>query len=741
MKRRFAHRPKETLRSGTRFRPWRAAAWSGSLAILCGIMVYLLQPRFIRLLDLQAYDLLLPAYERSMRLPPPVIIDIDEASLESHGPWPWPRFLVAKLIGALTDIGVTAVGLDMVLSGQEHASPKRIQGVSPQEQPADGSRIGLPEEGPDVDAVMAAALRKAPVVLGAFARTGDGTGGQAALPAGYVAEKTGLRRTEKFPGKLLPRVRSIVAPLPLLRAAAPIGLVNLERDQDGVVRRLHLLRQAGDEIYPALPLRLFMRALDIEIIEMQLRPDAGGLRALRAGELALPVGRDGSMLIPFHADGRACLQVSAGAVLRGEVFPELLRGRIALVGSSASGIALPYSIPRLKSVPGVAVHAAALDALANGAAVAIPDWAGAAQTAGIVLFGSVAALAFSFGNTPACLATAGFQAAAGIVAARLLFMQGLFLSPVCMLLTGAAAGLIILPLRFMRRQRQARRLRIALSRYMPSEIIQRIADGQDDSLSGEERELSILFTDIRGFSAISEKLAPPLAASLLNRCFAPMTAIVREYGGTPDKFIGDALMAFWNAPLNIERHPVRAVEAALAMHERLGLINTACIAEFGFSVAMGTGINTGNVYVGNMGSTEFASYTLIGDNVNLAARIEKLCVVYGVPIVASEETMLRCAGAFGVQYLDTLRVRGRENPVSIFMPLRRNDYAGRREEIADWGAARALYAKGKFKEAANAFAKLHSAFPGVRLYALYLERARRLYAHPPCFWDGIWNMG
>jgi adenylate cyclase len=294
-------------------------------------------------------------------------------------------------------------------------------------------------------------------------------------------------------------------------------------------------------------------------------------------------------------------------------------------------------------------------------------------------------------------------------------------------------------LRFWQEEKQKLVLRNAFSRYVSPEIVKRITKLRGNLFAGEERELSILFTDIRGFTTLSEKLSPPQVVSLLNRYFTPMTALVRAHSGTMDKFIGDALMAFWNAPLDVPGHAGLAVESALAMQEKLLALNEDLFREFGVHIRMGAGVHTGPAYVGNMGSAELVNYTLIGDNVNLASRLEGLCPQYGVGVVISGETRAGCEDLFAFQYLDTIRVKGKSQPVSVYAPLRREDEAARREELLFWQDACELYRSGDFARAADAFTGLCKQFPDVKLYAVHAERVRSLLRNPPPDWNGIWT--
>jgi adenylate cyclase len=250
-------------------------------------------------------------------------------------------------------------------------------------------------------------------------------------------------------------------------------------------------------------------------------------------------------------------------------------------------------------------------------------------------------------------------------------------------------------------------------------------------MAGEERELSIMFTDIRGFTSMSEKLTPQEVVALLNRYFAPMTALVRAHSGTLDKFIGDALMAYWNAPLDVPEHPAKALETALAMQEALPAVNERLRADLNLEIRIGVGVHTGKAFVGNMGTADFINYTLIGDSVNLASRLEGLCPQYGVGVVVSGEVRDACGEAFAWQQLDTIQVKGKTQPVTIYHPMRPKEAAMRRDELAAWEAAREKYAAGDFAAAAAMLASLLETYPESRLYALFAERVGNLTRESP----------
>jgi adenylate cyclase len=726
--------------------PWFSAALTG-LAVILGMMIlYIAQPLPIARLDLKIYDSLLPLRAAPEPSPVPVIIDLDEASLREYGQWPWPRYLVADLLKALNGYGVAAIGLDIMFAEPDRSSPERLRESLRRDRDAALNLGGLPPDLHDFDLLLADALRRTPAVLGFYGHFG-GEAENPEMPPSINCIEQGV--PDAIPlERSLQAAESAVPPLPVLRDKAPLGFINVAPDGDGLVRKAPLLIRAGAEgtIYPSLALRTLMLALGSK--NLIVRSGPYGPESVRIGGRTvpsippippIPVDGQGAMHIPFIGPRGTYPYVSTADVLRGNAPPETLQGRIAFVGTSAPGLLDIRAMPFDPVYPGVEIHAAVLDAILTGNAVSVPPWTPAAQALGILVFGLAAALAFSLARPRIYLPVAAALVAVTIIFSRRLFSSGLFLSPLYVVITVALMGACLVFLRFWQEERQKLILRNAFSRYVSPEIVRRITKLRGNLFAGEERELSILFTDIRGFTSLSEKLSPQQVVNLLNRYFTPMTALVREHSGTMDKFIGDALMAFWNAPLDVPEHPARAVSVALAMQEKLLTLNGELQAEFGVELRIGAGIHTGPAYVGNMGSAELVNYTLIGDNVNLASRLEGLCPRYGVGVVVSGEARDGCAGAFAFQYLDTIRVKGKSQPVSVYAPMRPEAGAARREELLAWDEACCFYRSGDFAKAAAAFAGLCECFPQAGLYAAYRERAQTLLQNPPEHWDGIWT--
>ncbi len=712
-----------------------APAVAGLTVIAAVLALYVAQPVMVRRLDARVYDLLLPLAARGSLSPVPLIVDIDDASLAAYGQWPWSRLLLARLVDSLVANGAASVALDILPAEEDRGSPDRLQRDLKRDAGIDIRIEGLPESLRNYDTLLGETLRGLPVVLGAYARYQSAPPAGAETPRG-LAYALHTRADAVDFTRHMTQATDALLPLPVLRHNAALGFINMSPDPDGLVRRIPLLFLLRGEVQAGLSLRALMTALDKNTLVLEEGPN--GLESVRVGSHSIPLSPDGTMLVPFQGPRKTYPYLSAADVLRGTASPEAIRGRIVLIGASAPGLMDIRATPLDRVYPGVETHAAALDAILSGTFLVAPPWTPGLQIVLIALCGAFAATVFGLARPLVYLPAGLGLMAAVFFAARACFTHGVFISPLYALGVIGAQGGIQLFLRFAREEKQKLVLRNAFSHYVSPEVVKRITRLQNDIFAGEERELSIMFTDIRRFTSLSENLGPRQIVLLLNRYFAPMTALVRASGGTLDKFIGDALMAFWNAPVDVPGHPERAVETALAMRQRLRELNPELEQAFGIRLDMGVGVHTGKAYVGNMGSADMLNYTLIGDAVNLTARLEGLCPLYGAEVVVSGETAAACGEAFGFRPLDTLTVKGKHLPVDVYEPLPRPVWEQRAAELSAWLEARRLYTAGAFAEAAARCAALNREHPETALYALYTERCRKLAAAPPPDWKGVW---
>jgi adenylate cyclase len=481
--------------------------------------------------------------------------------------------------------------------------------------------------------------------------------------------------------------------------------------------------------------------------------------AERGEEELVLVGRDWTRRIPLDEDGRAVLRFSgpagsyahygAAAVVQSSVLlqqggvpsidPASFAGKHVLFGFTAPGLFDLRPSPVGGVYSGVEVQATILDNLLSESFVRpAPLWLSCAL---LLLL----PLGFAF-----CLAGRGgmaaqgaiWLAACGLPPALALFCahRGVWL-PLLPLSVAALTALLGTSLyKHASKERQKRFIEKAFKHYLAPAVVQRIVDSDEDfGLHGEERDVTVLFSDIRGFSSFSEKLPPDQLVRLLNRYFTPMTSIIRQHQGTLDKFIGDAIMAFWNAPEEVEGHSAKALRATLVMHDSLDALNPELEAEFGLCLAFGAGLHRGRARVGNMGTDELMAYTVIGDTVNLGSRLEGLCSYYGQRIIMSGECKQACGeGAFVFQRLGKERVKGRERPVDIYTAYSPEYAASLAEELAASEHALQLYEQRDFARADQEYARLLVAYPrNAKLYGVYVERCKRWIAEPPPEdWDG-----
>lgn len=701
------------------------------LAVVCLLACIWSSSRLFERPDNFVYDIFMRAQAPKPVHQVPVIIDIDEKSLAEHGQWPWPRYLMADLVRKLCANGVMAIGIDILMADPDRSSLARIRDELAKRFDVQLDLTGLPDKLLDNDAMFAQALREYPVVIAtqiADARV-------AKLPRSpKVVEKVssgGLSPLES-----IIRTNGLVLPLPAFADVAPVGIITALPGSDGVIRKIPLLVRIEDNIYANLGLRTLMRAMNKDTL--RLRSGKDGLESLGFGKIEHDIGHDGLFMPLYRGKGRSYPYYSATDVLQGRIGPDLLAGRVAFVGTSAASLLDIRNTPTDPVMPGVEVHATIVDNLLTGQGIRRPDWEKGGQVMLALVAGVLAILCFSLAPAITYLPLTIAMLTAGVWSSWRLFEDQIFFSPVPLALAIVMCAVIILPLRFWRVEKGRREIRQAFSRYVAPDVVTRIVERGGKPLAGQQKEMTILFTDVRGFTSLSENLDPGQVVALLNSYFTPMTACVKAREGTMDKFIGDALMAFWNAPLDVEKHAVKAVDAGLAMQKELDRLRPLFLRDFGVEINMGIGINTGMVHVGNMGSEELLDYTSIGDNVNLASRLEGLCKRYGVGIVISATTANACAGEYRFRQLDRIRVKGKNLAVDIFTPIDKTDVNQSHEEM--WSEALGLYLGGEFARASRLFADLGSSSPAMDVACqLYLDRCKIMIASPPEHWDGVWT--
>ena len=582
-------------------------------------------------------------YQRSQPRPdadfPIRVVDIDEASLREVGQWPWPRDRLATIIDRLTEMGAAAIALDMLLPEADRLSPARIA------ESLEG--IADPAILPDYDAVLAASIARAPVVLG-FADSPFSE----SLPE---APRSGFAVSGVNPIAAVPRLQGAVLPLPALAEAAPgLGSLSLSTVETvNTVRRIPLLWSDGKQFFPTLSIEALRVALGVSTIVVLGETDGEGfVESVRVGDITVPTMPGGELWV-YYRKPTPELYVSARDILAPGYAENAQRiaGHIVFIGTSASGLLDLHGTTLGDNVPGVSIHAQAIEQMLAGAYLTRTDWVSGLEIVGFLVLGALLVFAI-LRLGPLAGLLIGATSLAGVAAFSWLMFasRGLMIDPSFPLVGLALVYGALVFFQFRITDADKRKIRRAFGYYVAPSLLAEIErNGERLKLGGETRQLSVMFTDVRDFTPLSERLEPQRIFSILNTLFGALGARIIEELGTIDKFVGDAIMAFWNAPVDVADHARRACRAALGMRETLRALNAA--DGFGLKgtdagideIVIGIGIATGEALVGNMGLETRFDYSAVGDTINTASRVEGACKEVGYDIVVVEATRAAAA--------------------------------------------------------------------------------------------------
>jgi adenylate cyclase len=720
------------------------------LIILAGAVAFRIADPFVtqalRLIAFDSYQRLAPAtYDPSL---PVRVVDIDEESLARIGQWPWPRTIMAELIEKLNAQGAAASVFDILFAEADQNSPEQAIKHLPADEAAAISKIIGAQE--PFDSVFARAIAATPTVL-AVAFTS-----RISEPP---PQKAGFAVAGDDPRRFIPTYGGAARNLRELdEKATGIGSINWTPDRDQVIRRVPLLYRVGDNFYPTLVTESLRVAQGANTYVLKASNASGetafgaqtGLNNIKIGNIQIPTDADGGIWIQFRKSHPEAY-LPAWKVLAGEIDPAEIAGRIMLIGTSAPGLIDLRASPLDPTIAGVEVHAQAIEHILSGRTLTRPDYSLALELAVIVLGGILLAILLP-------RMSASSSALLGLAVIALLLVggwaayryAGMLLDPTypalaLTVLVGSATTYV-----YRRVEMQRGEVRRAFSHYVSPDVVNEIISNPGRlELGGEVRELTLLFCDVRNFTSISERMTAHELTSFINGLLTPLSEVILDHRGTIDKYMGDAIMAFWNAPLDDPDHAGHACAAALKMVERMADLNVvwqkeAEAAGKPFSkVGIGIGINSGNCCVGNLGSKLRFDYSAIGDDVNLASRIEGQSKYYGVPIVVGETTVARNPG-LAVLELDLMRVKGRSQPTHIYVPkaalgigegiVESLSLAHQKMLVCyraqDWDGA----------EKALAAARAHELAGLDHFYKLYAHRIETWRKSPPPHdWDGTFS--
>ena len=688
-----------------------------------------------------------------------VIVDIDEKSLGEIGQWPWPRNRLAELMDDLfARQKVALVGFDVVFAEPDESSGlKRLRQLAQTElkdQTAFAEKINQLQASLDYDSLFAKSLQARNVVLGYYL-TSDRDGRTSGLLPEPVMPK------EAMHGRPI-RVTSwngFGSNIERIAKAAPLaGYFNSVPDKDGVLRSVPLLGEYKDQFYESLSLAMFRALVGLPSVEPGFPADRfvpktyQGLESIKLRlnqkSLAIPVAEGITALIPFRgrggANGGSFRYISAADLIEHRTPADSLKGKIVLVGTTAPGL-LDYRVtPVGQSYAGVEAHANMISGMLDGRLAVMPDYALGYDVAILVIAGL--ALAFALPLLSASRAVVVSAVVVAIVVGLNTWLYvgaGLVLPLAAALVMAITAFALNMSYGYFVESRSKRELANMFGTYVPPELVdEMVKQGAENfSMKATNKELTVMFCDMRGFTKLSEKMEPTQLQELLNSVFNRLTDIIRANRGTIDKYMGDCVMAFWGAPVETSQHAHLAVKTSMEMANAVRKINEENRSKGNPEIGVGIGLNTGTMCVGNMGSQVRQAYTVIGDSVNLGSRLEGLSKVYGVDIVVSETTR-KLAPDFAWQELDRVRVKGKEQAVAIFWPVAPQERLEKAttDELKAWATFLKAYRAQDWDQCDVLMLNLQRMNAKKYLYELYSERvaSMRLLPFDPG-WDGATN--
>ncbi|MBU1208232.1 MAG: CHASE2 domain-containing protein [Proteobacteria bacterium] len=721
-------------------------------------MIYYLDPDFLSLLELKTLDLRFLSRGKIVTTGEVALITIDEKSLDELGRWPWPRVRMAQLLDALVKYEAKVVGFDIVWAEPDENS--ELKSLSALKQKMNELKLTNRDleiylaqaiQKADTDRILADSLaRSRRAVLGYFFHffaKEDPPREKKQLPKGLPPLST--YNLVKYSSAEAVKVHLFEANyaevnIPVIAAAAEgAGYFNIFPDRDGTVRWIPLVIKYQDRHYCALSLAVLQKFLDNSPLVLRLAEF--GVEEIRLGDLFIPTNEEGRMLINYRGPQKAFPHYSATDVIHGRVPLNAFQGKIVLVGATAMGIYDIRVTPFDHVFPGLEVHANVIDTILKQQFLHRPNWVTLFDLLAIIVLGLILGIIL-----PKVKALWGALIGislffAFILTSNQLFQQqGIWVNQTYPLFNLVLTYLMITGYRYMTEERERKKVRGAFQYYLHASVVeQMLKDPEKLKLGGEKKDLTVLFSDIRGFTSISEHMTPERLVKFLNEYLTKMTDIVFKYDGLLDKYMGDAIMAIWGAPLDQSDHPLRASYTALEMVEELHLLQQKWATEGMPRLNIGIGINAGPMVVGNMGSERRFDYTAMGDSVNLGSRLEGLNKLYGTNIIISEMTHERVQGEILGRELDLVRVKGKDQPVKIYELLSRRAKALPEQKalVEEFQAALEEYRNRHWETARKIFQSILQRSPEDGPAKLYVERCQTLEKTPPPEdWDGVYIM-
>lgn len=728
---------------------------TGCLVVLASVLFFFSfgqqKPAILETLDNRVTDAMFHWRGKMPTTNSVVIVDIDEKSLRSVGQWPWPRNIVANLVNTISGAGSRVIGLDIIFAEADRTSPKhfidKLQQYLPGKLPQTDIDALKNNETLDHDISLGNALAKTPAVLGyMFQISDDGLKNGDEKPFPSISIRLDPNNLRYGDIALKTSYRAIVNIADVAQAQSE-GFFNVAYDEAGMVRKMPLFIEMDSIPYPSLPLEMLrIGSGEQEVIIHAGQQQILGKKGLKNGLLGatlagrfIPTDDFGQLSINFRGPDHTFPYISASDILEGTHL-EMLKDKYILIGTSAAGLHDLRATPFSRRHPGVEVHANIIDNYLADDLFTYDILTERGMTLFIIVFGGVFLSALLAHTGALAGGLGGLLVVETTIVGNYLyfFKENKLVGMTYPLFTIFAVFLVVTFFNYFFEGREKRFISKAFGHYVSPQVVNQLTKKPESlSLSGEQKNLTVLFSDIRGFTTISEHMSSEQLGRFMNEYLTAMSTIIMENYGTVDKYIGDAIMAIWGAPLDDRDHAANTVRTAFHMMKKLRELQPIWRERDFPSIDIGIGINTGIMSVGNFGSNQRFDYTVMGDNVNLASRLEGSNKTYGTNIIISEFTKEAMGGRFYCRFLDMVRVKGKEQPVKIYEPLCEDEPAESiKQEVERFMEAVGYYQRQLFDDAMPIFKELHKANP-LKLYKLYVERTETYQAAPPPDdWDG-----
>lgn len=720
------------------------------------LIIFYIDPDFFYLLELKTLDLRFQRRGKIATTNKVVLITIDEKSLDELGRWPWPRSVMAQLLDKLTQYKPKVIGLDLVWAEPDQNTERKI--LQALTQKIKNSQIKSSElenylaealAKSDYDQMLAQSVANSRrAVLGYFflfsaaesSLLKEKTEDLSSLSAYNLVKYSSAEAQSAY----VFEAEDIQMNIPIISAAAQgAGFFNIFPDRDGTVRWAPLVIKYKGKYYCPLSLAILQKFLDAPPLVLHLAEY--GVEKVHLGEISIPVNEEGRLLINYCGPPKTFPHYSITDVLHGRISQEIIQDKIVLIGATAIGIYDMRVTPFSQVFPGLEIHANIVDTILKQQFLYRPNWVTIFDMLSIIMVGILLGLILPKSKVLGGVVSAGLLFVLFPLIGYYLFKyKGIWINMIYPLGNIILTYLALTVHRYLTEEKEKKKIRGAFQYYLsPSVVEQMLKNPEKLKLGGEKRELTVLFSDIRGFTSFSEQMAPENLVKFLNEYLSKMTDIIFKYDGLLDKYMGDAIMAIWGAPIDQPDHPLRACYAALDMVAELSILREKWRDQGMPALNIGIGINTGLMVVGNMGSEKRFDYTVMGDSVNLGSRLEGLNKLYGTSIIVSEFTYSLVKEKILGRELDLVRVKGRDQPVRIYELLALFPAAtpAQIELTQEFQAALVEYHNRQWLKAEAIWKDILQKFPADEPSKLYIERCQRLKKNPPPpGWDGVYSI-